>query len=132
MTGYSGKPLRQKLELAAGTRLAVFNPPDNYFELLGDTDGIDFAADFDAPLDAAHAFVTTTAELRQLVAGLLPALALAGKLWVSWPKQSAGVESDLNENVIRDVILPLGLVDVKVCAVDDTWSGLKLVRRKGQ
>ncbi|MEA1015687.1 hypothetical protein [Sphingosinicella sp. LY1275] len=83
-----------------------------------------------APIDAAHVFVTGRAALEDAVARLLPLLAPAGFLWVSWPKKASKVPTDMTEDVIRDVALPLGLVDVKVCAVDTTWSGLKLVIRK--
>ena len=84
----------------------------------------------EAPLDAAHIFVTRRADLEAHIARLRPALAPAGFIWVSWPKKAARVPTDITEDVIRDIALPTGLVDVKVCAVDETWSGLKLVIRK--
>jgi hypothetical protein len=82
------------------------------------------------PIDAAHIFVTSRAELEARVRALLPLLDRAGFIWVSWPKKASKVPTDISENVIRDVALPMQLVDVKVCSVDDIWSGLKLVLRK--
>ena len=82
------------------------------------------------PIDAAHLFVTERGELERRLAELLPLLEQRGFIWVSWPKKASKVPSEVTEDVIRDVALPMGLVDVKVCAVDETWSGLKLVIRK--
>jgi hypothetical protein len=82
------------------------------------------------PLDAAHVFVTSRAALESAIARLRPLLAPAGFLWVSWPKKAARIPTDVTEDVIRDVALPTGLVDVKVCAIDEIWSGLKLMIRR--
>jgi hypothetical protein len=82
------------------------------------------------PIDAAHVFVMRRTELEEAITRLLPNLARDGFLWVSWPKKASKVPTDITEDRIRDVALPLGLVDVKVCAVDETWSGLKLVIRR--
>ncbi len=84
----------------------------------------------EAPIDAAHVFVTSRTALEDAVRRLLPLLAASGFLWISWPKKASRVPTDVTEDVIRDVILPLGLVDVKVCAIDATWSGLKLMIRR--
>jgi len=84
----------------------------------------------EASIAAAHIFVTARAELEEALRRLLPVLARDGQLWVSWPKKASKVPTDITEDVIREVALPLGLVDVKVCAVDETWSGLKLVIRR--
>ena len=129
--GCSGTPLARKLSLKEGLRTWWEGMPATVraeIELEG------FALDLlptpVAPIDAAHVFVTSRAALEDAVARLLPLLAPAGFLWISWPKKAAKVPSDITEDVIRDVALPLGLVDVKVCAVDATWSGLKLVIRR--
>jgi hypothetical protein len=84
----------------------------------------------EAPLDAAHVFVTTRSELESAIRRLRPLLAPAGFLWISWPKKASRVPTEINEDLIREIALPTGLVDVKVCAVDATWSGLKLMIRK--
>ena len=84
----------------------------------------------EAPIDAAHIFVTEGAELDAKLKQLLPLLSPSGFIWVSWPKKASKVPTDITEDVVRDVCLPMGLVDVKVCAVDETWSGLKLTKRK--
>jgi hypothetical protein len=84
----------------------------------------------ETPIDAAHIFVTNRAEMEADIHRILPHLAPAGFMWVSWPKKAARVPTDITEDVIREVALPTGLVDVKVCAIDETWSGLKLVIRK--
>jgi hypothetical protein len=84
----------------------------------------------EAPIDAAHVFVTSRGELEAKLRELMPLLAPNGLIWVSWPKKAAKVPSDITEDVIRDIALPMHLVDVKICSVDDIWSGLKLVIRK--
>jgi hypothetical protein len=125
--GYSGTPLQQKLGYKEGWRVLFAGEPPKAF---GDQfAGLDVRSQARAPLDAAHVFVTTQADLAKWSAKLLPALGDTGVLWVSWPKKSSGVATDLTENVLRDVLLPTGWVDTKVCAVDDTWSGLKFVKR---
>jgi len=129
--GYSGTPLAKKLSLASGMRAWFHAMPDSVRA------EIDSAAigvvEVDAPikgLDAAHLFVTERAELERLIAQLRTMIAPAGQIWVSWPKKAAKVPTDITEDVIRAVALPTGLVDVKVCAVDAIWSGLKLVIRR--
>lgn len=129
--GYSGTPLARKLSLKGGLRTWWDGMPDSVrAEVGGDGLVLELLEAPEAPVEAAHIFVTERADLESKVRALLPLLAPNGYLWVSWPKKASKVETDITEDVIRDVVLPLGLVDVKVCAVDATWSGLKLVIRK--
>jgi len=127
--GYSGTPLAAKLSLKPGQRAWFDAMPESVEAEIGET-GVERLAAPAPGIDAAHVFVTERAELEAKIAALLPLLAPAGFLWVSWPKKASKVATDINEDVIRDVALPTGLVDVKVCAVDATWSGLKLMIRK--
>ena len=129
--GYSGTPLARKLSLKDGQRAWFENMPASVrAEIDGDGLALDLLDAPVAPIDAAHVFVTERAALADAIRRLLPLLAPAGQLWVSWPKRAAKVPTDITEDVIRDVCLPMGLVDVKVCAVDATWSGLKLMIRR--
>ncbi len=129
MTGYSGKPLVSKLGIRPGFRLAALGAPADYAALLASLpDGVALSWDMAAPpYDCIHLFATRYADM----AGQLPAAQAAivanGMIWVSWPKRAARVPTDITEDRIRDLALALGLVDIKVCAVDVTWSGLKLV-----
>jgi hypothetical protein len=129
--GYSGTPLAKKLSLKDGQRVWWQDVPDSV-QLEIERSGLDLdrMATPDAPIDAAHIFVTSRAALEGSIHRLLPLLASTGFIWISWPKKASKVATDITEDTIRDVILPLGLVDVKVCAVDATWSGLKLMIRK--
>jgi len=129
--GYSGTPLAKKLSLAPGMRAWFHAMPDSVRAEI-DSTAIS-VIDLDAPLeglDAAHLFVTERAELERLITQLRTMIAPTGQIWVSWPKKAARVPTDITEDVIRAVALPTGLVDVKVCAVDAIWSGLKLVIRR--
>ena len=129
--GYSATPLARKLSLKDGMRTWWEGMPDEVAaEILAEGVQLDRPERPEPPLDAAHAFVTRRAALSEAVGRLLPLLAPAGFLWVSWPKKAPGVATDITEDVIREVALPVGLVDVKVCAVDATWSGLKLMIRR--
>lgn len=129
--GYSGTPLPRKLGLRPGMRLHARGAPDHYRELLDPTpDGARWFARLVNDLDFAHLFVTRRRNLEAELPRLHDRLAPDGMIWVSWPKRASKVETDVTEDVVRDVALPRGLVDVKVCAVDATWSGLKLVIRK--
>jgi hypothetical protein len=125
--GYSGTPFAKKLSLKDGLRIHWEGMPDSVRAEIGRDMALDPAEE---RLDAAHIFVTRRTELEESVRRLLPRLARDGFLWVSWPKKASKVPTDIIEDTIRDVALPLGLVDVKVCAVDETWSGLKLVIRR--
>jgi hypothetical protein len=131
MAGYSGTPLPRKLGIKPESRLALVNAPDGFDETLGELpERVEVRARARGPLDVIVFFTTSATELRRRFDRLAHALDPAGALWVAWPKGSSGVQTDLTENVVRDVALPTGLVDTKVCAIDDTWSGLRLVIRK--
>ena len=130
MSGYSGTPLPKKLGIKEGHRVVLVAAPDHVEELLGDLPpGVTLLRQARAPYDVVLLFVTE----RRILARKLPALAAkmdrAGGLWVCWPKRASGVSTDVTEDTVRDVALPLGLVDNKVCAVDETWSGLRIVYR---
>ncbi len=129
--GYSGTPLARKLSLKPGLRAWREAMPESVAEEIGDVD-LTLLPRAEAPIDAAHIFVTERAQLAERLEALRPLLGLHGFLWVSWPKRASKRPTDITEDVIRAECLPLGLVDVKVCAVDAVWSGLKLmVRRSG-
>jgi hypothetical protein len=131
MAGYSGKPLFQKLGIKPGTTVVVIAAPKNYEILLGKLpEGARLTHRLARRVDFAHFFVTRRSELKKQLKLLRARLSDTGTLWVSWPKKSSSVPSDVTEDVVRHVALPLGLVDIKVCAVDETWSGLKLVVRR--
>src|SRR3954454_22175261 len=130
-SGYSGTPLTKKLSLKDGMRVWWSGMPDSVREEIA-AEGLQLQLvdTPEPPIDAAHVFVTERADLEAKLYQLLPLLEPAGMIWVSWPKKASKVPTDITEDVIRDVALPMGLVDVKVCAVDATWSGLKLVIRR--
>lgn len=134
--GYSGTPLPKKLGLKDGQRVLFIGLPESLNELkeaalFQSVRSVDWAAlELAGPYDLVHLFTIARAELERHIAGLMAALARDGMIWVSWPKKAAKVPTDMTEDVVRAVALPIGLVDVKVCAVDETWSGLKLVIRK--
>jgi hypothetical protein len=130
MPGYSGTPLPKKLGIKDGFRVClVKTPSDVHAELKSPLSACEVVHDGKAPLDFAMVFAQSRTELTKEFKRVAKLLAPAGMLWVSWPKKSSGVATDLNENVVRDIGLAAGLVDVKVCAVTDVWSGLKFVRR---
>jgi hypothetical protein len=130
MAGYSPRSLVDKLGIKPGTRIALLNAPRGYRAVLGKLPaGVIVATAARGSFPFIHFFTRSRTALEAKFPGLVRALAPAGALWVSWPKQAAGVPTDLTEDVVRAVALAGGLVDVKVCAVDDVWSGLKLVRR---
>ncbi len=129
MPGYSGTPLPKKLGIKSGFRAFFVNPPAEVLaELRSVLKECERLPEAKAPLDFAMLFATSRSQLKQFAA-IAKALAPAGMLWVCWPKKSSGVESDLDENTVRETGLQTGLVDVKVCAVTEIWSGLKFVRR---
>ncbi len=130
--GYSGTPLARKLSLRDGLRTWWEDMPDAVRDEIGREGlALDHLAAPEPPIEAAHIFVTGYADMAARLARLRPLLAPAGFIWVSWPKKASGVATDINEDRIRDAILPdTDLVDVKVCAIDATWSGLKLMIRK--
>jgi len=129
--GYSGTPLAKKLSLKDGMRVWRDGMPESVAEEIA-AEGLQHhqLEEPEAPLDAAHIFVAARADLDAKLHRLMPLLAPSGFIWVSWPKKSSKVPTDITEDAIREACLPMGLVDVKVCAVDTTWSGLKLMKRK--
>lgn len=129
MAGYSGTPLPKKLGLKPGMRAASVGAPGHYRALVGTLSDIRFLNRPGKEMDFMHLFCTTAAELQRRLPGARDALARDGTLWVSWPKKSSGLQRDLDESGVRHAGLAAGLVDVKICAVDETWSGLKFVYR---
>jgi hypothetical protein len=128
--GYSGTPLAKKLSLKPGLRAWFDGMPDTVRREIGDADLTELDRP-EAPVEAAHIFVTVRADMEAKLTALRPLLAPAGFIWVSWPKKASKVPTDITEDGIREVILPdTDLVDVKVCAVDAVWSGLKLMIRR--
>ena len=131
MSGYSGTPLFKKLGIKPGLKVCIKNPPDNYMQLIAPIPlGVRFLSRLGKNLDMIHYFTWSKTALQKDILSLKKAIKSNGMIWISWPKKAAKVDTDMTEDVIRDVILPLQLVDIKVCAVDDFWSGLKLVIRK--
>ena len=130
MTGYSGTPLQKKLGLRENLRVAAIEAPGDYTRLVGKLPaGVVVVEKPEGALDFIHLFARGRSELAARFPAAKAALKKDGMLWVSWPKREAKVATDLNENVVREVGLANGLVDVKVCAVDEVWSGLKFVYR---
>jgi hypothetical protein len=128
MAGYSQTPLLKKLGLKAGHRAWVLHPPEHYFEALAPLpEDVEIKSTLRASLNFAHFFVSRQADFKKYIIAARDHLQPDGMIWVSWPKKAAKVPTDLDENVIRDFGLKSGLVDVKVCAVDEVWSGLKFV-----
>ena len=128
MAGYSGKPLSQKLGIKPGFRIFADRAPKAYGDFVGALpDGAKIVARAAAPLDMVHLFAKEAAGLAGKLKRLRAVIAPDGMIWVSWPKKASGVATDLSDVVVRDTARPLGLVDVKVCAVDEVWSGLKFV-----
>ena len=128
MPGYSGTPLAKKLGIKEGFRVALLNMPSDVRSVLREALApCRMIRELNGPLDFIHLFTKSRVELEREMKRAGKALAPAGMLWISWPKKSSGVATDLTEDIIRDTGLALGLVDVKVCAVTDVWSGLKFV-----
>jgi hypothetical protein len=128
--GYSKTPLIDKLGIKPGKRLRFVNQPKNYLALLGPLpDDVTILKSTRGEIDFAHLFVTTTSALHQELPKLKSNLAKDGTLWISWPKGGSTIKTDLKEGIVRELGLASGLVDVKICAVDEDWSGLKFVYR---
>lgn len=129
--GYSGTPLARKLSLKDGMRIWRSKMPQSVAAKIA-AEGLKLVPieREESGIDAAHLFVKEEEELSRELKALLPLLDPNGFIWVSWPKKASGVPTEVSEDLIRTLALPLGLVDVKVCAIDDIWSGLKLVIRK--
>ena len=129
--GYSGTPLAKKLGIGTNHRVWLAQAPANYKTLVAPLpDGVTFVAKPSNTTDVAHVFTSKRRELEKTLGTLRKTLRPDASIWVSWPKKTAKVPTDITEDVIRDVALPMGFVDIKVCAVDETWSALKLVVRK--
>ena len=133
MAGYSGKPVVQKLGIKPGFCIFAAGLPCAYSDVVGELPGdVTIRPRLKAPLDMVHLFTTEARELATKLRSYRAAIVSDGMIWVSWPKKASGVATDLTENIIRDTALPLGLVDIKVCAIDAIWSGLKFVIPKDQ
>ena len=131
MAGYSSTPLAQKLGIIAGTTVHTIAAPEEYESLLAPLpDDVTFVTRVSKKTRVIHVFTTTREGLQAALARLRLAIAPDAAVWVSWPKKSAKVLTDVTEDVIREVALPMGFVDIKICAVSDVWSGVKLVIRK--
>ena len=126
-SGYSGTPLAKKLGIKEGFTVSIINQPDYYFNLFTDLPKIKITEDKKTKKDFIHYFVTEEKELIKNIKSLKEQIVQKGMIWISWPKKSSKVETDITEDVIRNLALKNGLVDVKVCAMDEVWSGLKLV-----
>lgn len=133
MAGTSGKSVAQKLGIKPGFCIFADSAPRAYDKMVGPLpSGASVQAKPKPPLDMVHLFATQSAGLAAKLRGYRKVIASDGMIWVSWPKKSSGLASDLTDVVVRDTALPLGLVDIKVCAIDDVWSGLKFVIPKDQ
>ena len=131
MAGYSGTPLSKKLGIKPGHAVHAIDAPAGYRALLAPLpDGVSFVARLSDSVDVVHVFVTRASTLATVLPRIRTQMRADASVWVSWPKKAAKLETDVTEDVVRAVALPTGLVDVKVCAVDDVWSGLKLMVRK--
>jgi hypothetical protein len=133
VAGYAGTPLARKLGIGEGDEVALIGAPERFEDTLGELPDVaslhtDLADD--ARYDVIVAFITQRSELEAELPRLRIRMAPACGLWIAWPKRSSRVPTDMTDQVIRDVVLPTGLVDNKVCAIDETWSGLRLVIRK--
>ena len=129
--GYSGTPLAQKLGIKSGTRVALLAAPNGFVKLLEPVpEGVSFGTKLAKSADLVHVFTASKAELGKTLAACRKTLGPEAAVWVSWPKKASKVPTDITEDTIRTLALPLGFVDIKVCAVDEVWSGLKLVVRK--
>jgi hypothetical protein len=133
MAGTSGKPVAQKLGIKPGFCIFVDGAPQAYAGLVGPMpDKVTLAARAKPPVDMVHVFATEAAGLAAKLRSCRKLIKTDGMIWVSWPKKSSRVATDLSDVVVRDIAVPLGLVDIKVCAVDDVWSGLKFVIPRDQ
>ena len=131
MVGYSGTPLSAKLGIKEGFRVLLLGAPRRYLDLVAPLpDRVSFVRRMDESVDLVHLFVRERARLVDALVATVPKLRPDATIWVSWPKKASKVATDITEDTIREIALPMGMVDVKVCAVDEVWSGLKLVVRK--
>lgn len=133
MAGYSQTPLLKKLGIKPGFRVVFLDPPPSFLGELGELpDGVQITTTRSSQIDFIHLFVTQRSRLISQLQSLMTKIRPDGMIWVSWPKKASKVSTDITEDVIREIALPLGLVDIKVCAIDEVWSGLKLVIRKNR
>jgi hypothetical protein len=131
MPGYSGTPLATKLGIKAKSEIHLVNAPDGYLSLVAPLpEGVKIAARLSSNTDIVHIFTSRKKDLADALRSYRTKLKPTAAVWVSWPKKSAKVPTDITEDTVRDVALPLGFVDIKVCAVTEIWSGLKIVVRK--
>lgn len=131
MAGYSGTPLVRKLGIRSGHRVAAWRPPVPYADLVADLpEDVQLLSRPTKDLDVLHVFVSRQKDLRERMPSWKKAIRSDGMLWISWPKKSSKLDKDLDEGDVRRIGLQSGLVDVKICAVDEDWSGLKFVYRK--
>jgi len=131
--GYSGTPLAKKLGIKSPLKLLTVNAPKDYVSWLGELpEGVLLVTKAKKPIEAAHVFTTESAFLNAVLSKLRNELKQDGFVWVSWPKKASKVPTDITEDTIREIALPLGFVDIKVCAVSEVWSGLKLVIRRSE
>ena len=129
MAGYSGTPLATKLGIKEGHTVALLRAPDG-FEIEALPDGVTLRTAARGTNDVIVSFHTRRSDLAGRLPRLVEAMDVDGGFWVAWPKKASGVPTDITEDTVREVALPMGLVDNKVCAIDDTWSGLRVVWRK--
>ena len=129
--GYSNTPLAKKLGIREGAEIVLSSPPPDFLEIVAPLPrGVKIAPRLSSQTDLVHVFATRRGDLSKTLKSYRTRIRPDAVVWVSWPKESSRVATDITENVIREVALPLGFVDIKVCAVTDVWSGLKLVIRK--
>ena len=128
--GYSGNPLLKKLGIKPELKLLLINQPANYFDLLGED--LSEQVIKSTPADLVHIFATSRKELEKHFNAVIKKLPSTSTVWISWYKKSAKIPTDITEDTIREIVLPTGWVDIKVCAVSDIWSGLKIVKRVSQ
>jgi len=131
VAGYSGTPLPKKLGIVAGSKIALLDAPSGFLDVLGPLpDGVKVRRTVRGKCDVIVAFLTERHVFEKRISTLELLVFPAGGLWIAWPKRASGITTDMTEDVVREVALPRGLVDNKVCAIDDTWSGLRLVWRR--
>lgn len=131
VAGYSGTPLARKLGYKASMCACVIDAPETYMASLSPLpEGVTFAVDLEDDLDLLHVFIKERDELEKLLPDWQSAIKRDGMIWISWPKKASKIATTLDGNIVRELVLKLDLVDIKVCAVDDIWSGLKMVIRK--
>jgi hypothetical protein len=131
MAGYSGTPLAKKLGIKEGHRVGLINPPDDFSELVEPLpDGVEMIAGMRSRRDVVVAFLRERGELESKLTAMTKSIFPDGAIWIAWPKGASKITTTITEDVVREVALPTGLVDNKVCAIDETWSGLRLVVRR--